>query len=239
MISTRASTIAALCLTAIGFGCTPASANGVQCPDGSYRDDAKWCPVAPQPQPQPAPGAVGVGVGIGTGIGVGTGTGIGHGGAGGAGGAGGGGGQGGGGGTATATGGTSFGSTAAARTGNVTVNSNSRAAASAAIAPQLGGYGLPNCFGDTNPSGSFVAAFGNVFASASAGGMKASNVCAIYAIGGEEAAMRYLMRMDPSMGGGVVSRIMRQPIQMELRPRVTYRCPDTHPVYVEGKGCAR
>lgn len=229
----------AAALAATMWTALPAAANGVQCPDGSYRDDAKWCPVAPQPQPQPAPGAVGVGGGVGTGIGIGTGgTGIGTGGAGGAGGAGGSGGNataGGG----NATGGTSFGSSAAARTGNVTVNSHSRAAASSAIAPQLGGYGLPNCFGDTNPSGSFVAAFGNVLASASAGGMKASNVCAIYAIGGEEAAMRYLMRMDPSMGGGIVSRIMRQPIQMELRPRVTYRCPDSHPIYVEGRGCAR
>ena len=228
MTPTKINTIAALCLTALGFGCTPANANGVQCPDGSYRDDAKWCPTAPQPQPQPAPGAVGVGVGVGTGIGVGTGTGtgIGHGGAGGAGGAGG---------SATATGGTSFGSTAAARTGNVTVNSNSRAAASSAIAPQLGGYGLPNCFGDTNPSGSFVAAFGNVFASASAGSMKASNICAIYAIGGEEAAMRYLIRMDPAFRDGILSG----PVQMPLRPRVTYHCPDSHPVYVEGRGCRR
>lgn len=220
---TRASTIAALCLTAIGFGYTPANANGVQCPDGSYRDDAKWCPVAPQPQP--APGAVGVGVGIGTGIGVGTGTGIGHGGAGGAGG---GGGQGGGGGTATATGGTSFGGNQSVNVQQGGVSIRNRAAASAAIAAPLPGAGFPNCFGDPNSSGSFSAAFGNIFAGASASSHKASNVCAVYEIGGPELALRYLQRMDPSMP---------RSITIDVPVRVT--CPASHPIYVSGKGCRK
>lgn len=77
--------IAAFALTT--WAAAPALSNGVQCPGNpsEWRDDVKWCPVAPAPQPQ-QPGAVGVGVGVGTGIGVGTG---GQGGAGGAGGQGG------------------------------------------------------------------------------------------------------------------------------------------------------
>ena len=224
---------------AMAFACAPAHANGVQCPDGSWRDDAKWCPLAPQPQPQ-QPGAVGVGVGVGTGVGIGTGTGVGHGGAGGAGGNGGGGGHGGGGGNAT--GGTSFGSnqqqgqSAVARNGAITLNSNSRAAAGSAIAPQLGGYGLPNCFGDTNPSGSFSAAYQGLLFGGAAASMKASNICAVYAIGGEEAAMRYLIRMDPAFRDGILSGPVQMPIN---RPTGRLVCPASHPVYVEGKGCAR
>ena len=210
---------------AMAFACAPAHANGIQCPDGSWRDDAKWCPVAPQPQPQ-QPGAVGVGVG--TGVGIGSGTGIGTGG------------QGGGGGNAT--GGTSFGSkqqqgqSAVARNGAITLNSNSRAAAGSAIAPQLGGYGLPNCFGDTNPSGSFTAAYQGLLFGGAAASMKASNICAVYAIGGEEAAMRYLMRMDPAFRGGLFQQRVQMPIN---RPTGRLICPASHPVYVEGKGCAR
>ena len=212
---------------AMAFACTPAHANGVQCPDGSWRDDAKWCPVAPQPQPQ-QPGAVGVGVGVGTGVGIGTGTGVGHGGAGGNGG--------------NATGGTSFGGnqsqgqSAVARNGNITLNSNSRAAAGSAIAPQLGGYGLPNCFGDTNPSGSFSAAYQGLLFGGAAASMKASNICAVYAIGGEEAAMRYLIRMDPAFRDGILSGPVRMPVN---RPTGRLVCPASHPVYVEGRGCKR
>lgn len=203
----------------------PAMATGIQCPDGAWHDSYDHCSGSPKPvQPvQPAQPNTAVGVGVG----------IGQGGQGGSGGSGG-----------NATGGTSFGgnqnqnatanSGANARTGNISVNNNSRAAASSAIAPNLGGYGFPNCFGDTNPSGSFTAAFGNVFASASAGSMKASNICAIYAIGGEEAAMRYLIRMDPALRGGLFSRSAPMTVN-----RTTVRCPDSHPIYVEGKGCKR
>lgn len=169
--------IAALAFTA--WTTVPAAATGVQCTDGRWVPDYSQCPDYTQ-----QPGAVGVGVGVGTGIGVGTG---GQGGSGGAGG--------------NATGGTSFGSTQgqaqSARTGDITIRN--RAAASAAIAAPLPSGGLPNCFGDTNSSGSFSAAFGNIFAGASASSHKASNVCAAYAIGGPELALRYLQRMDPSM----------------------------------------
>lgn len=209
-------TAIALCLAAIGFGCSPAAANGVQCPDGSYRDDAKWCPVAPTPQPQPSPGAVGVGVGVGIGTG-------------GAGGAGGGGGSGGNGGNAT--GGTSFGGNQGQQQGqsvNVQqggVSIRNRAAASAAIAAPLPSGGFPNCFGDPNSSGSFSAAFGNVFAGASASSHKASNVCAAYAIGGPELALRYLQRMDPSMPKRVTIGV----------PRETGACPAGSSW--DGRGC--
>lgn len=167
--------IAAFAATA--WAAAPASANGIQCPDGSWRDSPTHCSTAPKPT---QPGAVGVGVGIGTGVGVGTG------------------------GSATGgQGGTSFGSAQSqgqqqsAQTGDISIRN--RAAASAAIAAPLPSGGYPNCFGDPNSSGSFSAAFGNIFAGASASSHKASNVCAAYAIGGPELALRYLQRMDPSM----------------------------------------
>lgn len=223
--------LASAAFAAMAFACTPANANGIQCPDGSWRDSPTHCPAPPQPQPQ-QPGAVGVGVGVGIG----------------AGGAGGNGGQGGSGGNAT--GGTSFGGSQSqgqgqqqgqsqgqnARTGSITLNNNSRAAAGSAIAPQLGGYGLPNCFGDTNPSGSFTAAYQGLLFGGAAASMKASNICAVYAIGGEEAAMRYLIRMDPAFRDGLFQRRVQMPIN---RPTGRVTCPATHPVYVEGRGCRK
>lgn len=209
--------IAAFALTT--WAAAPALSNGVQCPGnpGEWRDDVKWCPVAPAPQPQ-QPGAVGVGVGVGTGIGVGTG---GQGGAGGAGG--------------NATGGTSFGSTQGQQQGQAVnvqqggVSIRNRASAASAIAPQLGGYGLPNCFGDTNPSGSFVAAWQAFGFGAASGSMKASNICAVYAIAGEAAAIGYLQRMDPNMP---------RPITV-MEPTGRVACPASHPVYIDGRGCRK
>lgn len=172
--------IAALAFTA--WTTVPAAATGVQCTDGRWVPDYSQCPDYTQ-----QPGAVGVGVGVGTGIG-------GQGGAGGSGGAGG-----------NATGGTSFGSTQGQQQGQAVnvqqggVSIRNRASAASAIAPQLGGYGMPNCFGDTNPSGSFVAAWQAFGLGAASGSMKASNICAVYAIAGEAAAIGYLQRMDPNM----------------------------------------
>ncbi len=213
--------IAALAFTA--WTAVPASANGMQCyPGGPFVSDASKCDA---PQPQPDPGSVGVGVGVGTGIGIGTG------GAGGNGGAGGSatGGQGGSGGNAT--GGTSFGSTQgqaqSARTGDISIRN--RAAASSAIAAPLPGYGPANCFGDTNPSGSFSAAFGNIFAGASASSQKASNICAVAALGGPALAIGYLQRMDPNMPRSVTV----------MQPTGRVACPPSHPVYVEGRGCRK
>lgn len=196
--------IAALAFTA--WTTVPAAATGVQCTDGRWVPDYSQCPDYTQ-----QPGAVGVGVGTGTG---------GQGGAGGSGGAGG-----------NATGGTSFGSTQgqaqSARTGDISIRN--RAAASAAIAAPLPSGGMPNCFGDTNSSGSFSAAFGNIFAGASASSHKASNVCAAYAIGGPELALRYLQRMDPSMPRSITVQ----------QPTGRVACPASHPVYVEGRGCRK
>lgn len=195
--------IAAFAATA--WAAAPVQANGIQCPDGSWRDSPTHCPTAPKP---PQPGTVGVGVGIGTGVGTGTG------------------------GSATGgQGGTSFGGNQgqqqSARTGDISIRN--RAAASAAIAAPLPSGGYPNCFGDPNSSGSFSAAFGNIFAGASASSHKASNVCAAYAIGGPELALRYLQRMDPSMPRSVTI----------AAPTGRVTCPATHPVYVEGRGCRK
>lgn len=204
----RTAIIAAFALTT--WAAAPALSNGTQCPDGSWHDSPSHCPGSPKPQ---QPGAIGVGVGVGTGIGVGTG---GHGGAGG-----------------NATGGTSFGGTQSqgqaqsARTGDITIRN--RGSASAAIAAPLPSGGLPNCFGDTNSSGSFSAAFGGLFAGASASSHKASNVCAAYAIGGPELALRYLQRMDPSMPRSITVQ----------QPTGRVSCPASHPVYVEGRGCRK
>lgn len=112
----------------------------------------------------------------------------------------------------------------------VTVNNQtrSRASASSAIAPQLNGYSFPNCFGDTNPSGSFTAGMQTFGWGVSAGSSKASNVCAVAALAGPEAALRYLQRMDRNV-----------PRNITVQQQTTVRCPASHPVFVEGKGCRK
>lgn len=112
----------------------------------------------------------------------------------------------------------------------VTVNNQtrSRASASSAIAPQLNGYSFPNCFGDTNPSGSFTAGMQTFGWGVSAGSSKASNVCAVAALAGPEAALRYLQRMDRNV-----------PRNITIQQQTTVRCPASHPVFVEGKGCRK
>lgn len=190
---------------ALAFTCSPALSNGIQCPDGSWHDSPAHCPGKPQ-TPQPGPVGVGVGVGVGTGVGIGTG------------------GQGG-----NATGGTSFGGNQAVSVQQGGVSIRNRASAGAAIAAPLPSGGFPNCFGDPNSPGSFSAAFGNIFAGASASSHKASNVCAAYAIGGPELALRYLQRMDPSMPRSITVQ----------QPTGRVSCPASHPVYVEGRGCRK
>lgn len=122
-------------------------------------------------------------------------------------------------------------STSSASASNaVTVNNQtrSRSSASSAIAPQLNGYGFPNCFGDISPSGSFTAAIQTFGWGVSAGSSKASNVCAVYAIAGPEAALRYLQRMDRNV-----------PRSITIPQQTTVRCPASHPIFVEGKGCRK
>ena len=86
----------------------------------------------------------------------------------------------------------------ASNVNNIDASTRIRQSANTAIAPGLGGYGMQNCFGDTNPSGSFTAAMQGLLFGASAGSQKASNVCSMYAIGGERAALAYLASMDPN-----------------------------------------
>lgn len=174
-------------------------------------------------------------------------------------------------------------------------------AANSTWAPQLNGYGPGNCFGDTNPSGSFSAGMQTFGWGVTAGSSKASNVCALAMVGGQRAAAAYLAAMDPNahralVAAGIVttpSRVKameeaRIEAQSELvasmpyrvceirngrpyiepkrgrrdeavsacmatlgvRPAISatpvpsglpsgVRCPDTHPVYVEGRGCRK
>lgn len=99
-----------------------------------------------------------------------------------------------------------------------------RHSAASAVAPQLNGYGVQNCFGDVNPSGSFTAGMQTFGWGVAAGSSKASNVCAVYAIGGPAAAMAYLQKMD---------RNVPRSIAVETRQRVT--CPPGSTW--DGKGC--
>lgn len=80
-----------------------------------------------------------------------------------------------------------------------------RHAANTAYAASLGGYGPGNCFGDTNPSGSFSAGMQGLLFGATAASQKASNVCAIYAVGGADAAAAYLAAMDPNAHRALVA----------------------------------
>jgi len=130
----------------------------------------------------------------------------------------------------TATGGNASSKSKAQASSSVTVNNQtrSRSSAASAIAPQLNGYGIPNCFGDVSPSGSFTAAIQTFGWGVSAGSSKASNVCAVYAIAGPEAALRYLQRMDRNV-----------PRSITIQQQTTVRCPESHPIFVEGKGCRK
>lgn len=128
----------------------------------------------------------------------------------------------------TATGGNATSKSQASSAVTVNNQTRSRASASSAIAPQLNGYSFPNCFGDTNPSGSFTAGMQTFGWGVSAGSSKASNVCAVAALAGPEAAIRYLQRMDRNVPRNIV-----------IQQQTTVRCPASHPVFVEGKGCRK
>lgn len=126
----------------------------------------------------------------------------------------------------------SSGSQASASTGPITIDNNidtrSRAVASSAFAAPLAGYGLPNCFGDTNPSGQLSASFAGILAGGAVSASKAHNVCAVYALMGREAAIQYLMRTDNKL-----------PRQVIIQHTTRVSCPVSHPIYVEGKGCKK
>lgn len=126
----------------------------------------------------------------------------------------------------TATGGNSQATGGSVRNvGNTTINQ--RSAASSVNLPSSTYVGAQNCFGDVDPSGSFSAGIQVLGWGVAADARKASNICAAAALGGPELALRYLMRHDPKMPRTVTMQ------------RTTTRCPASHPVFVEGKGCRK
>lgn len=116
-----------------------------------------------------------------------------------------------------------------ASTGPISIdNSNrQRMAANTAATVIPGGYGPANCFGDTNPSGSFGASMQVFGWGVAANSQKASNVCAVAALAGPAVALGYLQKMDPNVPRPVV---VQQPTGRLI-------CPDYAPTYIEGKGC--
>ena len=120
---------------------------------------------------------------------------------------------------------------------NVRNGTRIKHAASTAIAPQLDGYGMANCFGDSSPSGSFTAAMQTFGWGVSAGSTKASNVCAIYQIGGERAALAYLAAMDPNAHRALIAAgLVTTPSRVQpAAPAQTVRCPEGSAW--DGKGC--
>ncbi len=86
-------------------------------------------------------------------------------------------------------------------TNRTTVNNTNKTrikhAASMAAPVTLNGYGPANCFGDTNPSGSFGASVSTFGWGVTASRAKSSNVCAAYAIAGPQGAIGYLAQQDP------------------------------------------
>lgn len=217
--------------------------------------------------------ATGVGVGVGTGIGVGTG-GNATGGTGGQGGAGGSATATGG--SVTGSGNSSSDSSAVAGvtgsgnssstsgvagsgnsrvTNSTTVNNTNKTrikhAASMAAPVMTGGYGPGNCFGDTNPSGQFGASIQTFGWGVTANSSKASNLCAMVAIAGPQAALSYLANVDPNVRRALLANgLAEKPSQRKARiaaeakagapaknarPSQTVRCPAGSAW--DGKGC--
>ena len=188
-------------------------------------------------------GAIAGAVGIGTGIGVG------HGGNSTATSTGG---QGGAGGSATATGGSVTGSGNSSVTNRTTVNNTNKTrikhAANMAAPVMTSGYGPANCFGDTNPSGQFGASIQTFGWGMTANSSKASNLCAMMAIAGPQAALSYLANVDPNVRRALLANgLAEKPSQRKeriaaeagtpknVRPAQTVRCPEGSTW--DGKGC--
>lgn len=122
-------------------------------------------------------------------------------------------------------------SSARASGGNQSVNidnsNRQRMAANTAAMVIPGGYGPANCYGDTNPSGSFGASMQVFGWGVAANSQKASNVCAVAALAGHEVALRYLQRMDHSVPRRIEAMV----------PTGRLICPAYAPTFVAGKGC--
>lgn len=82
--------------------------------------------------------------------------------------------------------------------GGNSISIKNRVAAASALAAPLSGNFTTNCFGDMNPSGKLSLAVQALTFGAGGSSEKASNVCAIARLQGEEAALRYIAAMDPS-----------------------------------------
>ena len=130
---------------------------------------------------------------------------------------------------------------------NVSVHNSTKIkhAASTAAPVMLNGYGPGNCFGDTNPSGSFGASMQTFGWGVSASRSKASNVCAAYAIAGPQGAIGYLAQQDPMFrevaiaNGWAVTKSeakRRNKVAAEPAPVAqTVRCPEGSTW--DGRGC--
>ena len=136
---------------------------------------------------------------------------------------------------------------------NVSVSNSTRIkhAASTAAPVMMGGYGPGNCFGDTNPSGAFGASIQTFGWGVTANSSKASNICAMVAIAGPNAALSYLANVDPNVRRALLANgLAEKPSQRKARiaaeaksgapaknarPSQTVRCPAGSAW--DGKGC--
>lgn len=88
------------------------------------------------------------------------------------------------------------------RGGNTSVDASQRTtikhAANTAAMIDSQGYGGQNCFGDTNPSGQFGASIQTFGWGVTANAMKASNVCGLARLGGNQLGLAYIAQMDPN-----------------------------------------
>ena len=139
-------------------------------------------------------------------------------------------------------------------TNSTTVNNTNKTrikhAASTAAPVMMGGYGPGNCFGDTNPSGQFGASIQTFGWGVTANSSKASNICAMVAIAGPQAALSYLANVDPNVRRALLANgLAEKPSQRKARlaaeaedaptknarPAQTVRCPEGSTW--DGKGC--
>ena len=136
---------------------------------------------------------------------------------------------------------------------STTVNNTNKTrikhAASMAAPVMTGGYGPGNCFGDTNPSGQFGASIQTFGWGVTANSSKASNLCAMVAIAGPQAALSYLANVDPNVRRALLANgLAEKPSQRRARlaadakndsvqqaPTQTVRCPEGS--IWDGKGC--
>ena len=113
------------------------------------------------------------------------------------------------------------------------------------------GYGPAICFGDTNPSGQFGASIQTFGWGVTANSSKASNICAMVAIAGPQAALSYLANVDPNVRRALLANgLAEKPSQRKarlaaeaedaptknVRPSQTVRCPADHPNLREVRG---